>query len=459
MQIDPHFFDGKNVLVFGFGTNGGGLGTVQFLLTTGAKKIFVVDQKSEADLVSTKDQIPDDERIQWHFGELQEELFLEADVIVKNPSIKWDHPLLEKAEEKGADILMDSTIFMSLCTVPVFGVTGSKGKTTTSTLLTHILKTAGYPVVPVGVSQTGVLSELSKITEDSVVVFELSSWRLSGLKDIKTSPTISIITNLYPDHLNYYGTMEEYAEDKRVITQFQKAGDFLVVPHSNQWTPYFTKETHAQVKEFGSTQNQDAWQDERALYLQAEEGDIEIFQKEKSGWQGEHVFENFLAASLAAQSFGVSIQSIVEALKTFTGVPHRFQLVREVKGIRYINDTAATIPTAALSSTASIPGPVILLAGGSDKGLPLENLVRAVERSKFAILFRGSGTEALLPLLREKKISHYQIADSMSSAVTLAQQQAESGDTVLLAPGAASFGMFKNEFDRGEQFVQEVEKI
>lgn len=367
--------------------------------------------------------------------------------------------MLVKAQKNGADIIMDSTIFMSLCQVPVLGVTGSKGKTTTSTLLAHILTTAGYQVVPVGVSQTGVLSELSKIQKDSVVVFELSSWRLSGLKNREISPTISIITNLYPDHLNYYGTMEDYAEDKRVITQFQKSGDTLVVPHSNQWTPYFIKGTRAQVKEFGVTQEQDAWQDERALYLKTEEGDVEILQKEKSNCQGEYIFENFLAASLAARSFGVSTQSIMEALKTFTGVPHRFQLVKEVADIRYINDTAATIPAATLSSFSSIKTPVILLAGGSDKGLPLEDLVTAIEKAKFAVLFAGTGTDALVPRLLEKEVSHYQIVESMSEAVKVAREKSIAGDTVLLAPGAASFGMFKNEFDRGEQFVQEVEKL
>lgn len=459
MNVDEHFFDQKTVLVFGFGTNGGGVGTVQFLLATKAKRIVIVDQKTGIELKDARGQIPNDDRLEWCLGQPKEELFLAADIVIKNPGIKWDHSYLKLAEEKGAHIVTDSTIFMALCPVPVLGVTGSKGKTTTATLLAHILTTAGYHVVPAGISQIGVLSEFSKIQERSLVVFELSSWRLAGLTSIQKSPMISVITNLYPDHLNYYGTMEDYAEDKKIITKFQQTGDTLVVPHSNQWTPYFIGGSKAQIRQFGKSQSFDAWQDDRALYLRTEEGDIEIFQKEKSGWQGEHVFENFLAASLAAQSFGVSIPSIIQGLKTFTGVPHRFQLVREREGVRYINDTTATIPTAALSSCASIPGPVILLASGSDKGLPLDHLVKAIERSKFSVLFRGTGTEALLPLLREKKISHYQIVENMPSAVTIAQTQAQKGDTVLLAPGAASFGMFKNEFDRGEQFVKCVQEL
>lgn len=457
MKIDTHFFDQKTVLVFG--KEGTGLGAVHFLVTTDAKSIIITDQASPEDLQPIVQGAPADSRLEWHLGEERVEDFLKANIIVKSPSIAWDHPFLIQAQQNGAEVVMDSTIFMSLVSVPVLGVTGSKGKTTTATLLAHILDTAGYQVVPVGISRIGVLSELSKIKEDSVVVFEFSSWRLSGLLAIEKSPAVSIITNLYPDHLNYYGTMEDYAKDKKIITQFQKPGDTLVVPHSNHWTKYFAEGTQARVMEFGNEKEQAAWQDDRALYLHTEEGDVEIFQKEKSGWQGDHIFENFLAASLGAYSFGVSIATIIDSLKTFTGVPHRFQLVRELGGVRYINDTTATIPTAALSSASSIPGEVILLAGGSDKGLPLENLARAVERAKFAVLFRGSGTDILLPLLREKKISHYQIVESMQQAVTVAQAQAKPGDTVLLAPGAASFGMFKNEFDRGEQFVKEVNQL
>lgn len=459
MNIDLNFFTHKTVLVFGFGSNGGGLGTVQFLLTTKAKRIIIADKKGKEELQATSSLVPSDERVEWRLGEERERDFLEADIVIKNPSIKWDHPLLQRAKENGATVLMDSTIFMALCKAPILGVTGSKGKTTTATLLAHILETAGYQVVTAGVSQTGVLSQLSLIQEDSVVVFELSSWRLSGLSSIQKSPVISVITNLYPDHLNYYGTMENYAEDKRLITKFQTAKDTLVVPHSNHWTKYFTEGTEAQIQKFGSTEAQDAWQDERALYLRTEEGAVEIFQKEKSTWQGEYIFANFLAASLAAKSFGVSIQNIIEALKTFSGVPHRFQVVGIKNGIRYINDTTATIPAAALSSLASIPGPVVLLAGGSDKGLPLEDLVTAIIKSKFTVLFSGSGTDLLLPILQEQHLDHYQVVASMKEAITVARAKAEAGESILLAPGAASFGMFQNEFDRGKQFIKEVESL
>lgn len=459
MKEDSHYFDNKTVLVFGFGSNGGGLGTVEFLLSTSVQQIIVTDQRGLGELTSTANKVPFDERLVWRLGAHEEEDFKVADIVIKNPGIARDHPLLVIAEEHGAEVVMDSTLFMRLCRAPVLGVTGSKGKTTTASLLVHILATAGYKVISAGISQTGVLSELLKVEEESVVVFELSSWRLSGLASVEKSPAVSVITNLYPDHLNYYGTMQEYAKDKKIITQFQTPEDTLIVPHDNQWTKYFVEESLAQVKEFGTTRKQHGWQDERALYIRSAEGDEEILQKENSFFVGDHIFANFLAAALAAESFGVEITYIREALQTFQGVPHRFQLVKDIDGVRYINDTAATIPAATLSSVLSVAGPVVLLAGGSDKGLPLDDLVTAFKSIKFGVLFNGTGTEKLIPLLEENSITHYQIADSMEEALVVAQQHADSGDSILLAPGAASFGMFKNEFDRGDQFIQAVEQM
>lgn len=462
MKIDTHFFDDKKVLIFGFGTNGGGLGTASFLLGTKAKKIIITDQKEASALASTKTKLPSDPRVTWSLGIHKEEDFLEADIIIKNPNIPWDHSLLVKAKEHGAEVLIDAAIFMALCSAPVLGVTGSKGKTTTASLLVHILTEAGKHVVPVGISQTGVLSELEKVENNSVVVFELSSWRLSGLQDIQKSPHIAIVTNLYPDHLNYYGTLEEYAKDKKIIAQFQGKEDFFIVPAEGDWTPFFTEGVQSDIKIFGKDDASCAWQDDDALWCWWTEGDTEpslLLKKEKSFLQGEHLFENMLAAALAAKVFGIEKEIVQKALASFTGVPHRFELVREVAGVRYINDTTATIPTAALASVRSVSGPVILLAGGSDKGLPLEDLAEAVSQAKFSLLFQGSGTDILISLLRERKKENYEVVASMQEAIQKAKEHASSGDTVLLAPGAASFGMFVNEFDRGNQFMQGVTNL
>jgi UDP-N-acetylmuramoylalanine--D-glutamate ligase len=461
MEITRDYFDDKKVLVFGVGTNGGGLGTVQFLLSTKAKSIHLVDQKTSEELQDTLIRLPKDPRLHEHFAlpeALLQNLFAEVDIVIKNPGITWHHPLLLLAQESGAEVIMDSTLFMALCPAPVIGVTGSKGKTTTASLVAHILETAGHQVVRVGISQTGVLSELPKVTKESVVVFELSSWRLSGLAGIAKSPKISIITNLYPDHLNYYGTMEEYARDKKYSTDFQSTKDTLVVSGKNEWTKFFTDGTKAAVKMFGSDTS-DAWQTEQALVLAEADGDCEVLQKKQSFLKGEHFFDNILAASLATRAFGVSLEVITKALQTFRGVPHRFELVREIGGVQYINDTAATIPSATLASVQAVSTPVILLAGGSDKGLPLAALLEAMSRAKKTFLFAGNGTDKILAELPESEQGKVVVVHSMEEAVERSWDTALPGETVLLAPGAASFGMFQNEFDRGEQFVHWVKNL
>ncbi len=445
-------FNARKVLVFGFGLNGGGLGTVEFLLGTEAASIVITDIKTEEELESTKTLLPKDLRLSWHLGGHDEADFREADIVIKNPGIRWDNQYIKIAKEHGSLVLMDSSIFMALCDAPIIGITGSKGKTTTATLVAEILETAGHHVVRVGISQIGVLSELSKVTKDSVVVFELSSWRLSGLAVIQKSPSMAIVTNLYPDHLNYYGSMEEYAEDKAMIFTFQDTQGILVLSQENAWTEYFSKRAPGKVLYSGKDANSEAWQDEARLYMRVEGQDTILLEKEASFLQGEYLFENFLAASLVTHRYGVSIGVISKALATFRGVPHRFELIRELSGVRYINDTAATIPSATLASVRSIIGPVILLAGGSDKGLPLDELVVAIGHAKHTILFSGSGTDKLMKVLTGELKEKIQEVGSMQEAVVSAYKQAIATDTVLLAPGAASFGMFQNEFDRGDQF-------
>ncbi len=456
-HITRDSFSHKKVLVFGFGTNGGGIGTVQFLLGTEVSKIVVTDLKDQKALQAAIDILPVDPRLEWHLGEHVMEDFKEVDIVIKNPGIKWDNPYILHAREHGAKILMDSSIFFSLCTAPIIGITGSKGKTTTTSALIHILQTAGKKVVPVGVSQIGVLSELSKVTEESIVVFELSSWRLSGLRDVEKSPSIALITNLYPDHLNYYPDMETYAEDKAEIFLWQDTEGVLILSHHNEWTEWFGTQAPGGVLSVGFNDERDAWQDEEALWMKDEEENVRLLRKVDSLLQGEYNFENLLAAALAASRAGISIGQIAKGLKTFAGVPHRFERVREYRDVIYINDTAATIPDAVKATVSAVKGGLILLAGGSDKGLPLEPLIETiVGRVKHSILFVGNATDKITEALDKASYEEYTVVENMGEAIQRAYRLAEPGDTVLLSPGAASFGMFQNEFDRGEQFKAQV---
>jgi UDP-N-acetylmuramoylalanine--D-glutamate ligase len=244
-----------------------------------------------------------------------------------------------------------------------------------------------------------------------------------------------------------------------MITDQQTQDDFFILPEESEWASYYQRHTPAQVKTFGISPVAAAWQDAENLWLRPNTpgtGPRLLTSKDETLIAGEHLFSNMLAAALAAECFGVALHDIQVALHTFAGVPHRFELVRELRGVRYINDTAATIPSAALASVQSVQGPIILLAGGSDKNLPLDELLAAIATTKHTILFQGTSTDKILAELSPEIKDRCTVVTSMPEAITKAATLAEDGDTVLLAPGAASFGMFRNEFDRGEQFVANI---
>jgi UDP-N-acetylmuramoylalanine--D-glutamate ligase len=345
-------------------------------------------------------------------------------------------------------------------------VTGTKGKTTTSTLIAEILKTGGVKVFTAGIGQKPVLNLLGEIEgiEEGAVVFELSSWRLSALGREKLSPSIAVITNIYPDHLNYYGTMEKYMADKKYIFASQKADDFVFLNYDNENSRELAKEAKSQAILFSNSK----FDCENCVFI---EGGKIIFRSDSERQEildlndiklrGGHNIGNVLAAVAATVVYGVPVEKIREAVKNFKGVPHRLELVRELDKVKFYNDTTATMPDAAMAGLDSFSEPIILIAGGADKNLELKEFAKAIsEKTKKLILLKGEATEKIKAELKngaEDKIDSE--FDSMEKAVVRAKNIAGPGDVILLSPGAASFGLFLNEFDRGEKFREAVEKL
>ena len=458
---------GKKVTVFGLGTNQGGIGTVQFLSEQGVREIVVTDAKPVEALASAVDALKDIPNIRYVFGGHRTEDFTETDLVIKNPAIRWDNEYILAAQSAKVPVEMDSSLFFQLCPCPIIGVTGTKGKTTTATLLAFLLRSAGQRVVEVGISQAPVLGTLKDVNPDSIVVFELSSWRLSGLRQHRISPHIAVFTNFFPDHLNYYASMEDYFEDKRMICAFQQPEDILILPVGN-----FHFEggcgkglrISCSLKDTGDS-SLVFWRGESIIHRVSDGTEQLIFQgPQPEALRGEHNRSNILAATVAAVMSKVSVQDIVAALPKFMGVPHRMELIREWCGIRWYDDTAATIPEATIQALAMFgTEPVILIAGGADKNLDFTSLARVIAKHlpKSIILFRGVATDKLFEALRREcfPVAEIVIVDSMADAVRSARASAVSGDTVLLSPGAASFGLFQNEFDRGEQFRGRVGEL
>lgn len=462
------FFKNKRITVFGLGLNMGGVGTVQYLVTHGAREVVVTDIKSREELRSSIEKLASYKNITYVLGQHRPEDFTQVDMVIKNPGISWTNEYIQLAQEHGVPVEMDSSLFFAICKAPIIGVTGSKGKTTTASLIAHILEHAEKKVLRVGISQVGVLGVLDQITEEHVVVFELSSWRLSALTKVKRSPHIAVVTNIFQDHLNYYKTMSAYMADKKNIFRFQKKNDIVITDFDNVLGREMVQDAPGSVlftSVVGSIEGDGAWLSDETLFVSEQEKESVLLPLLEVPLKGTHTLSSVLLASLAALSFGVTLKDVRAGIKSFKGVPHRLEKVAEKKGVTYYNDTTATIPDAAIMALRSFSEPVILIAGGSDKRLDFTFFAEEIlTRPKGLVLFRGEGTEKIIQALRmllpeDQKNRSFEVVESMGKAVELASRSALPGDVVLLSPGAASFGLFKNEFDRGEQFRKVVEAL
>lgn len=467
-MLQESFFKDKRITVFGLGLNAGGVGTVKFLVEHGAREIIVTDIKSREELGSSLEKLAKYKNVTYVLGQHRPENFTHVDMVIKNPVIPWTNEYVKLAEKHGVPVEMDSSIFFALCRAKIIGVTGSKGKTTTTTLIAHILEEAGKSVVRVGIGQGGVLGTLRNVTPESVVVFELSSWRLSALGRLKKSPAIAVLTNIYPDHLNYYKTMAAYRTDKKNIFLFQKQKDVLVANFDDVEIRTMAQDVKGALIWFSSGLQVDgdgAWVKDEKIYIRKQGESQELLSLSSIPLRGEHNVGNVVAAIAAALAYGVSPKQIASGVGSFVGLPHHLEHIGEKRGVHYYNDTAATIPEAAIAALRSFTEPVILIAGGSDKRLDFGMLAKEIlKRSKGLILFKGEATEKLLQALKgelpeEEKRRPFEVVESMAKAVELASRSAAVGDIVLLSPGATSFGIFKNEFDRGEQFRKAVESL
>jgi UDP-N-acetylmuramoylalanine--D-glutamate ligase len=324
-------------------------------------------------------------------------------------------------------------------------------------------------------------------------VLELSSWQLEGLGEAKLSPKYACVTNISPDHLDRYGSMEAYAEAKKHILAHQQPGDVVVLNYDDQLQYEWAADAPGDVVWFARRQ-EDYDLHDRPLMIYGETGVLwldaslphdqpmlieRVIEPEEIGLPGQHNRANVGAAAALAKSFGISNEQIRNATRNFTGVEHRLEFVREIDGVRYVNDTAATAPEAAIAALRSFDRPIVLIAGGADKNLPFDDLAREIVlRAKAVVLLNGTATPKLTEALsttddRRPTTDHSHTSvvsgqwsvvvagplGDFAEAIELARGLAVPGDVVLLSPGCASFGMFRNEFHRGEEFRRIVHQL
>ncbi len=457
---------GKRALVMGLGVHGGGLGVARFLVERGAD-VTVTDLRDATVLQLTLDALAG-LPIRYVLGQHREEDFRTAELVVRNPGVPRESRFLQIAQAAGASIEMEMTLFFRLCPGPIVGITGTKGKTTTTMLTGAMLREQFPDTVIAGNLRVSALEQLPKIGPHTPVVLELSSWQLEGLGEAGLSPQYACITNISPDHLDRYGSMEAYAEAKAQIFLHQQSCDIVVLNADDPTVSTMSERATGRILWFGKAACADArpmmfynecgvtWDDP-----QAQRHDERVCVAQDIRVPGRHNYANIAAAAALAKAFSVTNDNIRNAVRNFTGVPDRLEFVREVNGVCYINDTTATAPEAAIAALHSFDAPIVLIAGGADKQLPFDDMARAVvERARAVVLLNGTATEKLQSAIssQQTEVADEELAtvagpfDDFEQAVRTASDIAEPGDVVLLSPGCASFGMFRNEFHRGEEF-------
>jgi UDP-N-acetylmuramoylalanine--D-glutamate ligase len=461
-------FKNKKVVIMGLGAyeSGSGISAAIFLARCGAN-ILVTDLRKKDELKKQLEKLEKFENIKYILGEHREKDFKNTDFIIKNPAVPKDSKFLKIARKNKIRIHNDWTIFMEEKENEIIAVTGTRGKSTTVTIIDEFLKTR-YKTHLCGNIGVSPLAIFSKIKKDDIVVAELSSWILADFKSVKKSPHIAVVTNLMPDHLNKYKSLKDYYDDKKNIFKFQKKEDILILNKDEKETKKLAKITKSKLFWFSEKKllkkENGAFLEGDDIYFQINRNLKKIADIKNRKIQGEHNKQNILAACTVAILKGVKKSEIQNIINNFSGVSDRLEFLRELNGVKFYNDTTATSPDAAivaLKTLGSEKKNIILLAGGSDKKLDYKNFVKEVKKNtKGVILFSGDATEKIKKEF--KKIKYENIlgeVSNMKDALRIAIENTKNKDIVLLSPGAASFGVFKNEFDRGEQFCDFVSKI
>lgn len=451
-----NFFKGKRVTQLGLGLLGRGVNDALFLVKHGAI-LTVTDKKNTEQLAPSIEKLAEfKDKIHFVLGEHKLEDFKYADFILKAAGVPLDSPEIAEARKNNIPIEMDASLFAKLAPkgVTIIGITGTRGKSTTTHLIYHILKTAlshsserttgqaGKKVFLGGnVKDLATLPLLEEVKSGDYVVLELDSWQLQGFGEAKISPHIAVFTTFMDDHLIYYKNDRDlYFSDKANIFRNQKNGDVLI---AGEQVAEKVKSAKPPISP-----------------RVARAADVALWE---TNLIGQHNRGNIACAVEAARALKIDESVIKSAVESFKGVPGRLEFIREIKGVKIYNDTTATTPAAVVAGLSALDPEsrknIIHILGGSSKGVDVGELTDAISKhTKAAVLFPGSGSDLLKAESQKLKAPLHEVS-TMPEAVSKAFVLAIKGDIILLSPGFASFGLFQNEYDRGEQFNQEVKRL
>lgn len=452
-------FQGQKIAVVGLGISN--LALIDFLETHGADKIVACDRKPWEKLDPKSQALAQKEGISLQLAEDYLEGLEDCDWVFLTPGMRRDWPQLARAKARGVKFGSEISLFMHLCPAPIVGITGSSGKTTTTTLVGKILGQKRKVYVGGNIGQP-LIGQLEKIQPDELVVLELSSFQL---QDLQVSPKFSSILNITPNHLDLHSSMEEYSEAKYKIVRYQEHGDWAVLNLDDPASWQAREKTSAQICPFSLKQELS-----EGAYLHGDEliwrfaGQQEVVCKtHELKLLGLHNVSNALAAIAISCLAGATASDAASVLTTFTGVEHRLELVRDFAGVKYYNDSIATTPARTMAALGALGAPIHLIAGGYDKNLPFDEMAEFIcnQSSVQTVLTIGVTSnkieQALIQASGEKpQVEHCQ---SLEAAVRKATSLARQGEIVLLSPACASYDMFPNFQVRGQVFKELVEGL
>lgn len=444
---------GKNITVIGIGISN--LPLIKYLVSLGAN-VTACDRRSAEDLGENYTEL---EKLGVKFnlgdGYLNN---LSGDMIFKTPGMRYDVPELLKAKENGSIVTSEMEVFFEVCPSHIIAVTGSDGKTTTTTLIHKMMTDAGYKTWLGGNIGNPLLTDTEKMKENDWVILELSSFQLHTMRK---SPEIAVITNISPNHLDMHKDYKEYIDAKKNIMLYQNEGDTLIVNADNQVTADIGKSANGAVKYFSRNGMADVYLDGNII----KRGIVEILNIKDIKIPGMHNVENYMAA-IAAVSGLVSKEVIVNVAKTFGGVEHRIELVRTLDGVKYYNSSIDSSPNRTINTLRVFPNKVIIIAGGKDKGIPYDEIGPALAEHVKVLILIGATSDKIQEALDAEinktgngKDIEVIRATSYEDAVNTARSKAHDGDGVLLSPASTSFDMFRNFEERGNLFKKIVNEL
>ena len=453
-------FFGSRVTLMGLGGFGGGEGAARYLAERGAR-VTVTDLRSEDELAEALGRLGD-LPITYHLDGHADVDFTDTDVVIVNPAVKPNSPYLRLARRAGVRLDTAVNIFLRRCRARVLGVTGSNGKSTTARLAFEMIRRGGRRAWLGGNLGGSLLGDLAEMGPGDVMIMELSSFQLHRLPWSGRAPDVAVALNVTPNHLDWHGTFDAYASAKRNIVTMQKPDDFAVLHTADDEVRRWRYECGGGVFCVTETETSDdgAWIAGSTAKLKSGERRAEA-SLASLALPGRHNRANAACAASAAWLVGTPIDAIEAAIADCRPLPHRLETVATLGGVQYVEDSVSTTPESAIAALNSYKGPVHLIAGGSSKGTPFEELGRAIAERAATVALIGRTADEIEAAVRAWPESQAEIvrADSLRDAVIALRARAHPGSVVLLSPACASFDMFADYVDRAEQFRQLVAEI